>query len=166
MGADNGIDAQTLTVAGFRGSSTAAVAANATAETIATAVNGIESSTGVSATAVTKTQIGGFGHAGTIAFTLGGDATKAISATVTSTSDLTALRDEITRFRYYGITAVGTGSTQFGPFFRKRHTILGTNTGGASAMTVQTSTQMVVGYGHSDTLTEALCRCRTSAIQL
>ena len=35
VGADNGIDAQTITVAGFRGSTTAAVGASATAETIA-----------------------------------------------------------------------------------------------------------------------------------
>ena len=140
--ADNGIDAQTITVAGFRGSTTAAVGASGTAESIATAVNGITSSTGVTASAVTKTQIGAFSAAGTVAFTLGGDATKAISATISSTADLTALRDEINSVSgTTGITAKGTGSTlDLTHSSGKDITLLNfTNTAGAAAtMTVQT----------------------------
>ena len=109
---DNGVDAQTVTVSGFRGSTTANVSLHDTAETVAASVNAIESSTGVSATAITKTQIGNFGHAGTISFTLGGTSTKAISATISSTSDLTALRDEINSVSgTTGVTAEGTGAT-------------------------------------------------------
>ena len=158
VSSDNGIDAQTITVAGFRGSTTASVGLAATAETIATAVNGIESSTGVAASAVTKAQIGGFGHAGTITFTLGGDATKAISATVSSTADLTALRDEINSVSgTTGITAVGTGSTlDLTHSSGKDITILEyANTGGDSTMTVQTlNPDDGLVTGMSDTLTE------------
>ena len=112
LAANNGIDAQTLTISGFRGSSTAAVLANATVETVAASVNAIEASTGVSATAITKVQIGNLTHAGTVSFTLGGSSTKAISATVSSTSDLTALRDEINSVSgTTGVTAEGTGAT-------------------------------------------------------
>lgn len=110
-GSDNGINGQTATVAGFRGSSTFTITANDTAETIAAGINGITSSTGVSASAQTKVSLSAFSHAGTITFTLGGDATKAISATITSTSDLTALRDEINAVSgTTGVTATGTGS--------------------------------------------------------
>ena len=158
VSADNGIDAQTITVAGFRGSTTAAVTGSATAETVAAAINGIESSTGVNATAVTKSQIGAFGHAGTITFTLGGDATKAISATISSTADLTALRDEINSVSgTTGITAVGTGSTlDLTHASGKDITILEyANTGGASSMTVQTlNPDGGLVTNMSDTLTE------------
>ena len=110
-GTDNGITAQTATVAGFRGSTTVNIAANATAETIAASVNNATASTGVDATALTKVSLGNFSHAGTIEFTLGGDATKAISATISSVNDLTALRDEINAAAgTTGVTASGTGS--------------------------------------------------------
>ena len=108
----NGIELQTLTVSGFRGSTTASVAANDTAESIATAVNNITANTGVTATAVTKAKLDTISAAGTISFTLGGDATKAVSATISSTSDLTALRDAINDVSgTTGVTATGTGSS-------------------------------------------------------
>ena len=110
-GTDNGMTAQTATVAGFRGSSTVNIAANATAETIAASVNNTTASTGVEAKAQTKVSLGNISVAGTIEFTLGGDATKAISATISSVNDLTALRDEINAAAgTTGVTASGTGS--------------------------------------------------------
>jgi flagellin len=159
LGSDNGVDAQTLTIAGFRGSSTAAVGASGTAESIATAVNAIESSTGVSATAITKTQIGAFSAAGTIAFTLGGSATASISATVSSTADLTALRDEINSVSgTTGITATGTGSTLDLTHSSGKDITVDTytNTGAASAtMTMQTlNPDDGLVTNMSDTLTE------------
>lgn len=167
---DNGIDAQTLTIAGFRGSSTAAVGLAGTAESIATAVNGIEASTGVSAKAVTKSQIGAFSAAGTITFTLGGDATASISATISSTADLTQLRDEINAVSgTTGIAAVGTGSTlDLTHSSGKDITILEyANTGAAGAtMTVQTlNPDDGLVTGMSDTLTEgASASARTGGI--
>ena len=108
----NGMKAQTLTVSGFRGSTTASVSGNDTAASVATAINGVTASTGVTATATTKVKLSSFSAAGTISFTLGGDATKAISATVTSVNDLTALRDEINSVSgTTGVTATGTGSS-------------------------------------------------------
>ena len=104
--------AQTLTVSGFRGSTTASVSGNDTAASIATAINNITSTTGVEATATTKVKLSSISVAGTISFTLGGDATKAIEATITSVNDLTALRDEINSVSgTTGVTATGTGSS-------------------------------------------------------
>ena len=114
-GSDNGVTQQTLTISGFRGSAAAAqTAANATAETVAAAVNAISSSTGVEATATNMVKIDTVGSAGTITFTLGGSATKAVSATISSTSDLTALRDEINSVSgTTGVTATGTGDALY-----------------------------------------------------
>lgn len=112
---DNGVTQQTLTIAGFRGSaSPAQISANATAETVAAAVNAVTSSTGVEATATNMVKLDTFGSAGTISMTLGGTASKAISATISSTSDLTALRDEINSVSgTTGITATGTGDALY-----------------------------------------------------
>jgi flagellin len=108
---DNGVDAQSVTVSGFRGSSAVAVLNAATAETIAGSVNSATASTGVSATAITKASIA-VSHAGTVSFTLTGDASKAVSATISSTSDLTAVRDAINAVTgTTGIVASGTGAT-------------------------------------------------------
>ena len=114
-GSDNGVTQQTLTIAGFRGSTSAAqTSANATAETVAAAVNAVSASTGVEAKATNMVKMHTFGSAGTITFTLGGSATKAVSATISSTSDLTALRDEINSVSgTTGVTATGTGDALY-----------------------------------------------------
>lgn len=86
-----------LVVSGTSGTATVAVTAADSAKTVAAAVNGASASTGVEATAVTKATIETLTNAGLTSFNLtgaGGTAT-AISATVGSTSDLTALSDAI-----------------------------------------------------------------------
>jgi flagellin len=87
------------------------VAAGDTAETIAATVNGVTGTTGVTATAVTKAALT-VTDAGTVTFTLAGTAAQAISATLVSASDLTALRDAVNESTgTTGVSAVGTGAT-------------------------------------------------------
>jgi len=93
--AGNGVGAQTLTIAGAAGSSTVSVLANDQANTIASAVNAVVASTGVSAKASTTATIASVSVAGTISFTInGGGTATSISAQVTTT-DLTALTTAI-----------------------------------------------------------------------
>jgi flagellin len=108
----NGVGQQTLTVTGSLGSDSAVdVAAGDTAETIAATVNGVTGTTGVTATAVTKAALT-VTNAGTVTFTLAGTASQAISATLVSANDLTALRDAINESTgTTGVSAVGTGTT-------------------------------------------------------
>jgi flagellin len=103
---------QTLTVTGSLGSdSSITVADAATAEAVATAVNAAAGTTGVTATAVTKAALT-LDSTGTYSFTLAGTGSQAISATIVSQSDLTALRDAINDSTgTTGVTAVGTGSS-------------------------------------------------------
>ena len=103
---------QTLTVTGSLGSDSSITVADAsTAEAVATAVNTAAGSTGVTATAVTKAALT-LDSTGTYSFTLAGSGSQAISATIVSSSDLTALRDAINDSTgTTGITAVGTGSS-------------------------------------------------------
>ena len=90
------VEAHTLTISCYIGSSTVAVAADATAAEVAASVNSKTASTGVSASAVTKVKLNGLGAASTVTFTLGnGDNTASISATMTDESDLRALKDAI-----------------------------------------------------------------------
>ena len=90
------IAAHTLTISGYIGSSTVAVAADATAAEVVASVNAKTASTGVTASAVTKVKLDTLGAASTVTFTLGnGDNTASISATMTDESDLRALKDAI-----------------------------------------------------------------------
>ena len=91
----NNVAAQTLTVVGGEGSADVTVAENATAYAIATSVNDVSSTTGVTATATTEATISSV-SAGQVSFSLYGSNTSAasVSATVTAT-DLTNLRDAI-----------------------------------------------------------------------
>jgi flagellin len=87
-----------LTVTGSLGTSSIAVNLGDSARTVATAVNAATSSTGVDATAITKASLQNLGSAGTVSFNLYGSNTGspvAISANVSSTSDLTSLADAI-----------------------------------------------------------------------
>jgi flagellin len=91
----NKIAGDDLVVTGYLGSATAAIGAGDSAKDAAAAINADTGSTGVTATAVTKMKIGSFSVAEATAFTLTGDAAASISVTLTSTSDVTILRDAI-----------------------------------------------------------------------
>jgi flagellin len=88
----NDVMAQTLTVVGKEGSSTAAVATGDTAAVIAGKINAISADTGVTATAKTTATLSTLTASGSVSFTLQGTNTTAtaISATVL-TNDLTNL---------------------------------------------------------------------------
>jgi flagellin len=115
--ATNNFKAQAVTVSGSLGQSTisaATLVAGSTARTIAAEVNNVTGSTGVTATARTTATIGALSAAGTFTFNLYGQNTTAVSvsAAVTSTADLTQLRDAINlQTGQTGITATGTGAT-------------------------------------------------------
>jgi len=90
--AGNSVAAQTLTVAGSGGSTTVSVAANDSASTIASNVNNVSGSTGVSATASTSATLQNISAAGTLSFSInGGGTATAISAQISSTTDLTSV---------------------------------------------------------------------------
>ena len=96
---DDAITAQTLTLSGNLGSTTAALAAGSSAATAATGINAVTSLTGISATAVTKVKMHSLTTAGDITFTLGNDASTggsaAISATITDVTDIRAIKDAV-----------------------------------------------------------------------
>lgn len=101
-------------ITGSSGVATLSVAADATAAKIASQINGDSANTGVFATADNSVDIDTLAAAGTISFTLKAqDESQAtvgteanITATVTSTTDLSALRDAInTETAKTGITA-------------------------------------------------------------
>ena len=89
------------TVRGFFGTKTASVDAGADARDTAAAFNLVSSTTGVKATAISKarlaTTFGGAATSATYTFTLQGKSSTAstVTATITSVSDLTALKDAI-----------------------------------------------------------------------
>jgi flagellin len=103
---------QDLTITGSLGSvGSITVAAGSTAESIAELANAQTGSTGVNATAITKGQLT-VKDAGTVTFTLAGSGSQAISATLSSANDLTALRDAINGSTgTTGVTATGTGNS-------------------------------------------------------
>jgi flagellin len=97
----NGVAADTLSIAGELGSSTATINQHDSAAEIASAVNGISGDTGVSATASNSVLIENVA-VGTITFELTAEQSQAvvgssasISAVITDSNDLTALRDAI-----------------------------------------------------------------------
>ncbi|MDB4012406.1 flagellin [Planktomarina temperata] len=91
-------DVTDFDVIGKNGAAEATFTAGSSAKTVAAAINQDSSSTGVTATAVTKARIAleEATPAGPITFSINGGGTKtAISATVVSNTDLTALMDAI-----------------------------------------------------------------------
>jgi flagellin len=114
--AANNYNTQAITINGSLGQSTIAAGSlpdGSTARTVAAEVNNVTGSTGVTAAARTTATIGALSAAGNFTFNLYGQNTTAvqISATVTSTADLTALRDAInSQTGLTGITAEGTGA--------------------------------------------------------
>jgi flagellin len=115
--AANNFKAQAVTINGSLGQTTIAnttLVAGSTARSIAAEVNNVTGSTGVTATASTEATISGVSAAGTFSFDLYGQNTTAvkIEATITNTSDLTAIRDAINaQTGLTGITAEGTGAS-------------------------------------------------------
>lgn len=115
--AANNFNTQAITINGSLGQTTIAAGTlvdGSTARTIATEVNNVTGSTGVTASARTTATLGSASTAGTFTFDLYGQNTSAIqiSATITSTSDLTSIRDAINaQTGLTGITAEGTGSS-------------------------------------------------------
>ncbi len=93
----NGVAAQTLTVSGSTGSSPITLAGNETAKAISDLVNAQSVTTGVTATASNSVAVGTLSAAGTVTFNLYGSNSTAvaISATVGSTADLSAIADAI-----------------------------------------------------------------------
>ncbi|MCC7081651.1 MAG: flagellin [Burkholderiales bacterium] len=115
--AANNFKAQAVTINGSLGQATIAagtLVAGSTARTVAAEVNNVTGSTGVTAAARTTATIDTLSAAGTFTFNLYGQNTTAVqvSATMTSTTDLTALRDAINaQTGLTGITAEGTGAS-------------------------------------------------------
>ena len=93
----NGVAAQTLTVSGSTGSSPITLAGNETAKAISDLVNAQSVTTSVTATASNAVAVGTLSAAGTVTFNLYGSNSSAvaISATVGSTADLSAIADAI-----------------------------------------------------------------------
>ncbi len=94
--AGNAVGSQNLTIVGPVGSSTAPILAGASANGVATAVNAVSGTTGVTATSRTQATLFGLSANGTVRFSLlGTNATPvSVSATVT-TSDMSSLAQAI-----------------------------------------------------------------------
>jgi flagellin len=82
----NGVGAGTVTINGYLGSKSVAVAANDTAKAIAANINTIKADTGVTATARTDVLLGGFSSTGSYTLNLTSDNTTAVSVSFTLTS--------------------------------------------------------------------------------
>ena len=99
-------------ISGYLGTATVAVALADSAKDYAATINSKSGSTGVTATAITKAKLGGMAAAGTVTFTLTGNASAAISATMASTGDLGNLKTAINeKSGVTGITAAFGAST-------------------------------------------------------
>ena len=111
--------AGTLTLSGYLGSATVALAADATdvntsVKKVAADVNAVKDSTGIEAVAITKGKISGVSAAGVISFDLAGNHTNGVAATfydvtatLAATTDLDPLVDAINAHAANtGITAV------------------------------------------------------------
>jgi flagellin len=97
---DDAITAQTLTLSGHIGSTTAAISAGGNAKDVATGVNAVTNLTGITASAVTKVKLHSMTTAGDITFTLGNDASSspgsaAITASVTDVTDIRSIMTAI-----------------------------------------------------------------------
>jgi len=110
--AQNTIGAQTLTIAGDKGSKTVGVTGGDTAEAIAANINKESANTGVSAKATTTATLSGLTASGTVTLTLdSGGTSSTVSAAVTG-SDLSGLSTAINdNSGTTGITAEVNGGT-------------------------------------------------------
>jgi flagellin len=109
--ANNTVAAQTLSISGSQGSDTVSVAVGASAFDIASGINDIEASTGVTATARTEAILSGLQNDGLVSLTIGTPPNdKTLRASVTQT-DLSALATVIND--QSGVTGI-TASTSAG----------------------------------------------------
>ena len=108
----NVIAGQTLTVSGAKGTTTVAVTAGDSAYTIATNVNAVSGTTGVTAKGTNSATLSGLSASGSVSLTLGsGSSTATVTAAVTTT-DLSALSKAINNVSgTTGITADVSGGT-------------------------------------------------------
>jgi flagellin len=111
-GSTNSISAQTLTVSGSSGSTTVSVAQGNSAYTIASNVNAVSSTTGVTAKAANAATLGAQSASGTVSMTLGSGGSTAVVQAAITTSDATALQKAINNVSgTTGITATVSGGT-------------------------------------------------------
>ena len=104
-----GILSDVYTVTGIDGSTTVTSAAGDSAKEFAARINNVSSTTGVSATAVTKLKLSALTAADTVTLTINGTSMGAVA--VTDTSDLRGLRDAINSYSgTTGVTAAISGS--------------------------------------------------------
>jgi len=108
----NVIAGQTLTVSGAKGTTTVAITAGDSAYTIATNVNAVSGTTGVTAKGSNSATLSGLSASGSVSLTLGsGSSTATVTAAVTTT-DLSALSKAINNVSgTTGITADVSGGT-------------------------------------------------------
>lgn len=143
--------AQSLTVTGGTGTASVAVGANDTSKAIVTAVNAQTANTGVSASAISRAQLGGFAT-GTSSFTLNGTN---ISENISSGSDLSGLASKINEFASTtGVTAVSNGNTLDLVSADGSNIAIGDYTNGVNTITVQgKNTDNNANFGGLITLT-------------
>jgi flagellin len=109
---NNTIAAQTLTIAGNRGSKNVSVLANATAETIASQINAESANTGVEAKATNSAVLSGLSASGTVTLTLDSNGTASTVSAAVTTGDLENLAKVINdNSGTTGITAEFSGGT-------------------------------------------------------
>jgi flagellin len=96
----NGVTAGTVTVAGYLGSTSVAVAANATAKATADQINTIKADTGVTASARTQVNLGGFTSTGSYTLNITSDNTTAqsVSFNIGSTTGTDRLSAVVSAF--------------------------------------------------------------------
>jgi flagellin len=96
---NNGLAGDTLTISGFLGKDTVTYVANASAKSIASAINAKTGDTGVSASARTNLKLDTLNDVGTLSFSLVSDNTTGvtISAAISATTDLTAIADAVNK---------------------------------------------------------------------
>jgi len=82
----NGVGSGAVTINGYLGSSSIAVAANDTAKAIADNINTIKADTGVTATARTSVELGGFSSTGSYTLEITSDNTTAVSVSFSLTA--------------------------------------------------------------------------------
>jgi len=110
--ATGAVPANPVTTAGFKvkgyiGTSSVSVAAHSDARTVASTVNGLTSSTGVTASAVTYAKISALGQAGNVSFQVTGKNSSAVSvsANIANVSDLVLANSFNSASAQTGITA-------------------------------------------------------------
>ncbi len=107
----NRVGSQTLTLTGNTGTNSLSVAGGSTVRTVAQNINLLSSTSGITALSQTQAALG-IQSSGTVGFTLYGQTSATVAATVTNTSDLSALANAINlQSGVTGVFAVSTGAS-------------------------------------------------------